>query len=314
MTSQQIRSGRCVGFTLVEVLVVIGIIAVLVAILVPTLSGVRQQAQAVKCQANLRTLGQGFLLYANANRGTLIPGRMPATSSNIYFVGNGDVFRPRWMVTMGQSAGMFAYLDPPPRDTNNASDNSRRVTNRAFLCPTEPDRDNNRNFTYGYNFQFLGNVRNRVGTPAGQWRPINFPVRVSLKNSSDTVVAADALGTAAGKPKSERRPYRQDGTADLFAIGNHAWSLDPPRVTNDSDYCDDNARAPEHRSGVDARHRGKANVLFADGHVDARTPSELGYIVLPDGRFAKGDGTDGPRASNRSFSGRGTDLDPPSIR
>ena len=65
------------AFTLVELLVVIGIIAVLIAILLPTLNKAREQSRRTACLANLRTLGQGMLLYANDSRDWLPNGNPP---------------------------------------------------------------------------------------------------------------------------------------------------------------------------------------------------------------------------------------------
>src|SRR5881394_3866337 len=59
------------GFTLVELLVVIGIIAVLVGILMPALSRARAQAQSTQCLSNLRTIGQGLRIYMVQNKGSL---------------------------------------------------------------------------------------------------------------------------------------------------------------------------------------------------------------------------------------------------
>lgn len=307
------RSSVCLtklhGFTLVELLVVVGTIAILIAILLPTLGRAREQALGVQCASNMRQLAVGFQMYAQAYRGATLPGRMPNLSAaqNVYFVGNGEAWRPRWYALMGAMTGIYAYDQPSPLQ---ADENSKPVDNKVFLCPGVPEWTNSRHYPFGYNFQFLGNSRNLVGTPSGVFRPINWPVNIAkIKSSSSTVLFADSMGTAAGKPRHLRIGYRNEPTTHNFALGNHAFTLDPPRLTPLSDRCDDNNRADEHRSAPDPRHRRRANVAFVDGHVEAMTLEELGYVVLPDGSVTAA----GAGAHNRLFSGDGTDRDPPSV-
>ncbi len=297
------------AFTLIELLVVVAIIAVLIAILMPSLGAARRAARATKCAANLRQIGYGWTIYADNNRGAALPGR-PArfadNARNVYFVGNGYQWRPRWYVTMGAEAGFYAFKYP---SANSADDNTKLIDGSGvFRCPEVGERVNNRNSPYGYNFQFLGNARFFNNSEASGF--IRFPVKIESVNAGGTVMAADALGTAAGKPAVDRLPYRVDGASDLFAAGNHAWALDPPRLTADGDFCDDANRAPQHRSAPDVRHANRANVLYCDGHASAAGYAYLGYEQNADGSIA----ASSPQTHNRLFSGTGRDDDPPRIR
>jgi prepilin-type N-terminal cleavage/methylation domain-containing protein/prepilin-type processing-associated H-X9-DG protein len=69
------------GFTLVELLVVMAIIAILIAMLLPALSRARLQAKSVACQSNMRQVGQALLIYAGNWRGWLYPPERGATSA-----------------------------------------------------------------------------------------------------------------------------------------------------------------------------------------------------------------------------------------
>jgi prepilin-type processing-associated H-X9-DG protein/prepilin-type N-terminal cleavage/methylation domain-containing protein len=288
------------AFTLVELLVVIGIIAILIAILLPVLSRVKRQAATVKCASNLRQLAIGWGMYAESSKGWSVPARLPEIpgSRNLYDIGMGLTYRPRWYEILGAQTRAFAFHDPLPADIND-----RQVENELYICPAVPEWTNCRNFSYGYNFQFLGNERLKergIGF-------INYPVPAARIRAGETVLAADSMGTAAGHPPKRRHGYLLDGSADLNAWANHGYTIDPPRLTADSDYGTHNHRIPSGRSAPDPRHNGKANVAFCDGHVELLALQDLGYVVNPDQSV-------GISGDNRRFSGSGRDDDPPSIK
>lgn len=302
------------GFTLIEVLVVVAIIALLVGTLLPSLSRARQQARATVCTTNIRQIASGWHLYAQQYNDAAVAGRpaklatdpdsSTAAPSNLYFVGNGWKYRPRWFAMLGRQIGIYAYRKPSPRP---ADDNTQLVDGEIYQDPAASERISSRNYAYGYNFQFLGNSRTNSSK-----RYINWPVKTGrIPRLSETVMAADNLGTAATVPIAERLPYDQTGTSantDPARIGNHAWALDPPRLTAQGDFCDDGLRG-KYRSAVDPRHLGRANAAFCDGHVERLLPAQLGYVVNPDGSVPLTD-----QGTNRLFSGNGKDLDPPPVQ
>ena len=295
------RSPR--GFSLVELLVVIGIIAVLMALLLPTLSQARRQANTVKCASNLRQLAIGWTAYAQAHNGFSCPSRLPPLpGGRSYDLGAGPQHRPRWYDVLGALNKVYPVQRPSP-----TSDDSEQIENDAFLCPEVPEWTNARNYPYGYNFQFLGNMREKSPGPPVKW--VNFPVKVVNIKASETVMAADSLGCAAGKPKLARVGYQRDGQHNLFAVGDHGYTLDPPRLTADSDYSSAAHRSPADRSGPDPRHKKRANFAFCDARVELLAPKEVGYVVDEEESVW----AEAPGAHNRLFSGTGRDDDPPRV-
>lgn len=283
------------AFTLIELLVVVAIIALLISILLPSLSAARRSAKTIVCASNLRQVAIGWSIYAQENRDMSIAARPDRLGGDdVYFVGNGHKYRPRWLIALGAAVEIYAFNQPIRENIH------QDIDNRLLICPQVNDWTSERNSSYGYNYQFLGNARL---TSDGS-RFINFPVTTDRLLAAETVLAADCLGTAADYATNQRTANRRDGSGELTAEGNHAYMLDPPRLTPEGDHSSDGKR-----SAPDARHAGRASFAYTDGHVSAFRPRKLGYRLNPDGSFKH----TGPDVSNRYFSGTGRDDDPPRI-
>jgi len=80
-----LSADRNSAFTLIELLVVIAVIAILAGLILAGIGAVRSRAQEAQCVSNLRQIGIGIQLYANANGGTIpissAPSRVPGTAS-----------------------------------------------------------------------------------------------------------------------------------------------------------------------------------------------------------------------------------------
>jgi prepilin-type N-terminal cleavage/methylation domain-containing protein/prepilin-type processing-associated H-X9-DG protein len=161
---------RNAGFTLVELLVVIGIIALLIAILLPSLQAARRQATAVQCQSNLRSIGQGILMYAGVHKDTLPFGYWGGTGT-----GNGTHWPLLVQATLTGRGG--DWNDAYASDANTA-----RVRT-LFHCPEVPNPDLVRADSALVHYLSHPRLMPQLGT-------------------------ADALAVANGSPGATLRPYK----------------------------------------------------------------------------------------------------------
>jgi prepilin-type N-terminal cleavage/methylation domain-containing protein/prepilin-type processing-associated H-X9-DG protein len=108
------------GFTLAELLVVIGVIAILIALLLPALSRVREMGRSIACLSNLRQLHLGTMMYVQANNGTLRPPRADDYTPSIWYETLFDGRRGRYLGN-NYTISRFPALMACPSASNSTS-------------------------------------------------------------------------------------------------------------------------------------------------------------------------------------------------
>ena len=299
MTGRQILKLRA-GFTLVELLVVIGIIALLVSILLPALARARAQANAVRCMAQLQQISTGLVLYSTNNHGYVVPSyNMPFAPGETVNNNTGGPDQP--------IEGWASILD---RD-GYVRGNPEKNTNTVFYCPETFDVEGIKDGQTGTD---LGKPRGwtdwpmiftTVGGDSAPKQSITIPamgynkiIRVSywinaynpIGSAPASIPAADLYYTASVGVGPDLTP--QKNYIRLHKTSNIKY---PSRmiVVCDGLYMGRQTvgRWGDANSRIGYRHRGKtitsssdvtkttnvsvANVGFADGHVESITGDQF---------------------------------------
>lgn len=259
------------GFSLVELLVVIGIIAVLVAILLPAVERVREQSYSTKCLANLRNIGQAAAMHIiehhnylpaagwhwNCVGGTCNPEGMedPGRQKYMYYMDQGTL-RP-----LPETAALAYYMKVTVRTDSRehlAEDLNSENMRRLFRCPaqfaeysgwTERGDDNgswlapNSWSGYDFNAALLGRRDyNTDACPKGRVSRVRQPSKVFFALDGRPRDSAGLQYLQLPDDNEDQTLY--DVQQSILRLGNGAEALDF------------------------SRHRLRINVLFVDGHCD----------------------------------------------
>jgi prepilin-type N-terminal cleavage/methylation domain-containing protein len=226
------------GFSLIELLIVISIIALLVGILLPALGAARSAAQAATCLANVRQVGAGAAAFSTDNKRFIFP-------SSMMYGG-----QPYWQVLSDQD-----YIDRDlavhrcPRDDSSewldANGNGRfRVTSYGINAYMAPNHD-----PYGDPPLAHGGDNNIAGEFGIRWEDVRKPSR--------TIFAGEL---AAYKDSDHFMPMYWGASAAIHP--NAASPMFPMARMNEVDSA--NGNIP--RSISRDRHSNGSNDAFIDGH------------------------------------------------
>ena len=221
------------GFTLIELLVVIAVISVLMAILVPALQTAREQARAVVCSTNLRSIGVALRYYLDENNGRT----NNSPNGGLFYVYGTEI--PIAPFVEGASMEVAPYWGVAYLEYADAE--------KIFKCPSSVRVDDFRNFA-GYLYYQLGNYG--VNGFITGLRVDNCP------NQEETIFAQDHM------------EHRLDNNGDMMHIRpNDTINLPQWRVgegqLGDTYFNEFGIVSLEEIY----RHSHKTNVLWLDTHV-----------------------------------------------
>jgi prepilin-type N-terminal cleavage/methylation domain-containing protein/prepilin-type processing-associated H-X9-DG protein len=285
------------GFTLVELLVVIGIIAVLISVLLPALNKARRAAQETQCMSNLRQWGLAFTIYADSNKGFLpADGNDGSSTANGKLIGNksnpptfsanasdplGYPFNSPalWFNALPPLVQGRAYIDQIKDDKAGLKPLAHAGDNSLFVCPAAgPPATNPAAELYpgGDYFKLSGidpSDPAAVTAPYGSYKVYQcYVINSKLFGALDP----PANETHYSWKMSQLRPAGSVVilTEKLMSRGEYkmpdqqlapAGNVDTS--PSNSGYLKNCAQPKACWSRFTTRHRGGGMLLFADGHV-----------------------------------------------
>jgi prepilin-type N-terminal cleavage/methylation domain-containing protein/prepilin-type processing-associated H-X9-DG protein len=247
MTPQLCSSShrRSAGFTLVELLVVIGIISALVAILMPALNKARESAISLKCLSNLRQIGIASQQYLADNAGQLFP---------CFWAG--DAGPPAL-----QPTGLDVILESYVPRTN--------LETTLWRCPAALPVPNQFPQTYACNQGVHANISYGPGQQLRVWRDVSGNWHNTLKKSTQVKRHTEvvSLGDASQSSGAFTSAGWLDWTSsDISEMNNLAVGNDP--IDKLAGWSWTNTDTGNYHLRYRHDKNRMANVLFMDGHAE----------------------------------------------